>query len=198
MLLKAKDKSLKSAKEKWFIIYRETKTIKIRTYTDFLLRNYGSLKTLKPNILTAKEGGAGGSKNKKEKNLSTKNSGIQQNYSLQLWVKWGRFLTENNLSRADVTVRNAKKKKKKFSCLNGNHTRWSLKCTGRNKTRDSHCVSTLFTRSTSTYSTKSGLKTFREKNFHKVPKSKTWICNTLATIYIALTLLDIISHLEMI
>lgn len=112
MLLKAKDKSLKSAKEKWFIIYRETKTIKIRTYTDFWLRNYGSLKTVEPNILTAKEGGAGGSKNKKEKNLSTKNSGIQQNYSLQLWVKRGRFLTENNLSRADVTVRNAKKKKK--------------------------------------------------------------------------------------
>lgn len=67
---------------------------------------------MEPNILTAKEGGAGGSKNKKEKNLSTKNSGIQQNYSLQLWVKRGRFLTENNLSRADVTVRNAKKKKK--------------------------------------------------------------------------------------
>ena len=40
ILLKAKDKSLKSAKEKRFIIYRETKTIKIRTDTDFSLRNY--------------------------------------------------------------------------------------------------------------------------------------------------------------
>ena len=182
-MLKTKDKILKSAKEKWHIIYRETKTIKIRTYTDFSLRNYRSLKTLEPNIQTAKEGRGWVKQKQKQKNLSIKNSSIQQNYSLKLWVKREHFLTVNNLSWADVTLRNAKKNTK-FSCLNGSRTRRSLECAGRNKAGNSHCVSTVSTRSTPACSTKSGFKLFRGKNFQKVPKSKTWICNTLATIYI--------------
>lgn len=70
IVLKAKDKSLKSAKGKQRIVYRETKTIKVRACTDFSLRNCGSPKTLEPNILTAKEGGGWGSKNRNKKTVN--------------------------------------------------------------------------------------------------------------------------------
>lgn len=68
--LKAKDKSLKSAEGKRRIVYKETKTIKVRACTDVSLRNCGSLKTLEPNILTVKEGRGRGSKNRNKKTVN--------------------------------------------------------------------------------------------------------------------------------
>ena len=112
-------------------------------------------------------------------------------------MKRGRFLTENNLSRADVTVRNAKKKKSSLvwmAIMLDGHLNVQEEIKPETVTvwvHYSHVPHPLI-------QPRVGWKYSGKKNFHKVSKSKTWICNTLATIYIALTLLDIISDLEMI